>query len=68
MTELELLGFEYDNEYNRFTHVGFNEVCTGVQIQMEQIAVSVCGDSDEYFETIATFDTLEETLDYIKTM
>ena len=33
---------------------------------MEGIAVSVCGCSDPDFETIAIFDTLEETLDYIK--
>jgi len=65
-TELELLGFDYDSSENKFLREGFNEVYTGIQIQMEGIAVSVCGCSDEFFETIAIFDTLEETLDYIK--
>ena len=62
---LEEAGFDYDSSENLFVRRGSMDTFVGVRINVVGIEVSVCGVSDEYFETLEKFQTLEETFKFI---
>jgi hypothetical protein len=65
LLQLEEAGFEFDDYYNKFIRKCFHEVEEAIEITDSGLLVSVCTDSS-HFEDLATFQTLEEAINFLK--